>query len=297
MKIKSVRGSVTDVKNREMTLKTPAKINLALDVTGKLENGYHSILSVFQTVGLYDEVSVELTDSCKQVICEVPEEFRISDTVPDGEKNIAYRTAEKFIEENGLETGFRIRIKKGIPSQAGMGGGSTDAAAVIKCLEDLTGKTLSNPEKIGADVPFFLTGGTALVEGIGERVTPIADYSGKIFVIAKGREGVSTAEAYKNIDGLENPPHPDIAGLVRAISENPDKAYNYFDNIFEQAVSLKEVGDIKNIMSGYTLSACMTGSGSAVFGLCETREQAEKCVSVLKERGYFAVTCLSVGRS
>ena len=204
-----------------MRVKTAAKINLALDVTGKLPNGYHDLESVFQTVGLYDEVEVELTNSGIELSCDVPDEFASSDPIPCDERNIAYKAAKFFFEQNGMDCGCRIHIKKGIPSQAGMGGGSTDAAAVLYCLGRMTGKTISNSEKLGADVPFFLTGGTAYVEGIGEKITPIADYSGRILVIAKGKEGVSTAEAYRNIDSLTAPAHPETHKLAEAINCNP----------------------------------------------------------------------------
>ena len=158
-----------------MRVKTAAKVNLALDVTGKLPNGYHTIESVFQTVGLYDEVDIELTKSGIELSCEVPEMFASSDPIPCDERNIDYKAAKLVLEENGMDCGCRIHIKKGIPSQAGMGGGSTDAAAVLYCLGRMTGKSVSAPEKLGADVPFFLTGGTAYVEGIGEIITPIAE--------------------------------------------------------------------------------------------------------------------------
>ena len=145
-----------------MRIKAAAKINLALDVTGVLPNGYHSIESVFQTVGIYDEVEVELDDSGIITLnCEQPEAFMAADKIPCDERNIAYKAADKFLRDNSLNCGCRIHIKKGIPSQAGMGGGSTDAAAVLYCLQKLTGKSISAPEKLGADVPFFLTGGTA----------------------------------------------------------------------------------------------------------------------------------------
>ncbi len=200
-----------------MRIKAAAKINLALDVTGVLPNGYHSIESVFQTVGIYDEVEVELDDSGIITLnCEQPEAFMAADKIPCDERNIAYKAADKFLRDNSLNCGCRIHIKKGIPPQAGMGGGSTDAAAVLYCLQKLTGKSISAPEKLGADVPFFLTGGTAYVEGIGEKIVPIADFSGKILVIAKGAEGVSTAVAYRAIDMLENPPHPQ----TRELAEN-----------------------------------------------------------------------------
>lgn len=277
-----------------MRVKAAAKINLALDVTGKLPNGYHTIESVFQTVGLYDEISVELTEGDIILTCEVPEKFAESDEIPCDERNIAYKTARKFLDENELKNGCRIHIKKGIPSQAGMGGGSTDAAAVIYCLSQLTGKSFSAPEKIGADVPFFLTGGTAYVEGIGEKITPIADFSGKILVIAKGKEGVSTVEAYNAVDALENPNHPDVQGLVKAISDGSDVC-GYIGNLFESAIKLDEVEDIKKKMTAHGASAaCMTGSGSAVFGIFDTAEKAKKCKDSLKSTGYFAEVCETV---
>ncbi|SEH68883.1 4-diphosphocytidyl-2-C-methyl-D-erythritol kinase [Ruminococcus flavefaciens] len=281
-----------------MRVKTAAKVNLALDVTGKLPNGYHAIESVFQTVGIYDEVTVELTESGIELSCDVPERFASSDPIPCDERNIAYKAARFFFEQNGMDCGCRIHIKKGIPSQAGMGGGSTDAAAVLFCLGKLTGKSVKASEKLGADVPFFLMGGTVYVEGIGEKLTPISDYSGRILVIAKGKEGVSTAEAYGNIDSLEAPQHPDAKKLAEAIEKAPEKAYEWFGNLFEQAVQLEEVDDIKSVMlDNNALSAVMTGSGSAVFGLFDSEEQAEICAEKLESAGYFSAVCKTVSES
>lgn len=286
-------------------LKTAAKINLALDVTGRLENGYHTIVSVFQTVGLYDEITVE-TD-CNDGItlsCTVPDKFAVSDEIPCDERNIAFKAARLFFAETDLDEKCTIHITKGIPSQAGMGGGSTDAAAVLYALNLLCGTELSREklsqigQKLGADVPFFFTGGTAFVSGIGEEITPIADYSGKILVIAKGREGVSTVEAYRNIDSLENPLHPDTKALVRAIESSDSKAYLYFGNLFEQAVHLEEVNSIKEIMNDSgALSAVMTGSGSAVFGLFNDNQTASECAETLLEKGFFAEVCCTVAES
>ena len=228
----------------------------------------------------------------------MPESFASSDPIPCDERNIAYKAAKQFFEENGMSFGCRIHIKKGIPSQAGMGGGSTDAAAVLFCLGRLTGKSINVPEKLGADVPFFFTGGTAYVEGIGERITPIADYSGRILVIAKGREGVSTAEAYRNIDSLEAPVHPDAKKLAETIEEAPNEAYEWFGNLFEQAVQLAEIDDIKSVMTGKgALSAVMTGSGSAVFGLFDDEEKAAVCAEELERAGYFSAVCKTVPES
>ena len=282
-----------------MKVKTAAKVNLALDVVGRLNHGYHAIESVFQTVGIYDEVTVELIDDIKiEVSCDVPEMFASSDPIPCDEHNIAYKAAYYFLNRNGVGKGCRIHIKKGIPSQAGMGGGSTDAAAVLYCLHKLIGKDIPPADSVGADVPFFLTGGTTYVSGIGESIEPIADYSGRILVIAKGMEGVSTGEAYARIDKLENPKHPDTDALVEAINNAPDEAYKYFGNLFEEAVDLREVDDIKASMTACgALSAVMTGSGSAVFGLFETRDTAEKCAENLAASGYFAQVCETVSSS
>ncbi len=282
-----------------MKIKTAAKINLTLDVTGKLPNGYHSIESVFQTVGLYDEIAVEITDSGEiELTCEVPEKFSDSDTIPCDERNIAYKAARKFFDENHMNCGCRIHIKKGIPSQAGMGGGSTDAAAVLHCLNKLTGNTFSAPEKLGADVPFFLIGGTAYVEGIGEKIKPAPDYSGKILVIAKGAEGVSTAEAYGRIDALENPVHPDNKAFLSALKNSPEEAPKFIGNLFEEAIGLKEVKCIKSTMLSHGASgAAMTGSGSSVFGIFSNRESAEKCSAFLESEGYFSCVCETVSKS
>ncbi|MDE5770578.1 MAG: 4-(cytidine 5'-diphospho)-2-C-methyl-D-erythritol kinase [Ruminococcus sp.] len=281
-----------------MKIKSAAKINLALDVTGRLENGYHSIESVFQTVSIYDEITVELAESGIAVSCEVPESFAQSDPIPCDERNIAYKAARKFFDDNNLDIGCRIHIKKGIPSQAGMGGGSSDAAAVLYCLSRMTGKEIICPEKLGADVPFFLTGGTAYVSGIGEKITPVPDYSGRIFVIAKGRQGVSTAEAYRKIDSLVHHVHPQVNKLVEAIENSSENAYKYFGNLFEDAIQLDEVNTIKSVMLECNArSAVMTGSGSAVFGLFSDYNLSEICTEKLIRKGFYAEICQSVNKS
>ncbi len=285
-------------------IKTAAKINLALDVTGKLPNGYHTIESVFQTVGLYDEITVKLTENDIKISCTVPERFAESDEIPCDERNIAYKAAKLFLEETGCQHGCSIIIKKGIPSQAGMGGGSTDAAAVLYCLNRLTGspftseKLASLGQKLGADVPFFFTGGTAYVSGIGEKIAQIMSYAGKVLIIAKGTEGVSTAEAYRNIDALMNPVHPQTNLLVQAIETERSDAHNYFGNLFEAAVNLNEVKDIKaEMIACGALSSIMTGSGSAVFGLFSDENTADKCAEILTQKGYFAQVCHTVDKS
>lgn len=287
-----------------LTLKNAAKINLVLDVTGRRDDGYHTIKSVFQTVGIYDEITVSLTTKDITVSCELPESFRASDDIPCDERNIAYRAARLFFEESGISCGCSISIKKGIPSQAGMGGGSSDAAAVLYALNRLTEAEIPAEAlarlgaRLGADVPFFLTGGTAYVSGIGEKITPIADFSGRILVIAKGSDGVSTAEAYRNIDSLTAPEHPDADALVRAISSGDEDACKYFGNLFEQAVHLESVNRIREIMTAAgALAAVMTGSGSAVFGCFNNLTAAENCAAELSDSGFFAKVCRTVRNS
>lgn len=281
-----------------MKIKTAAKINLALDVIDRLENGYHLIESVFQIVGMYDEITVDLAESGISVSCELPEEFAKADPIPCDERNIAYKAAKLFFETANIAPGCNIHIKKGIPSQAGMGGGSTDAAAVLYCLNTITGEPFIYEDlavmgkKLGADVPFFFTGGTAYVGGIGEEITPLPEYSDRILVIAKGEQGVSTGEAYARIDALTSPVHPETRKLADALKNSPETAPQFFGNLFEQAVPLPEVGEICGIMEASGAhSPCMTGSGSAVFGLFTDEQQAEKCAGKLREKGFFAQVC------
>lgn len=285
----------------EMTIKNAAKINLALDVTGVLPNGYHSIESVFQTVGIYDEITISLTDSGISVSCDVPDKLSASDKIPCDERNIAYKAANLFFEEAQLDCGCSIHILKNIPSQAGMGGGSSDGAAVLFMLNKLTDSGFSVEKlaeigvKLGADVPFFLTGGTAYVSGIGEKISPISDYSGRHLVIAKGIGGVSTAEAYRNIDSLVNPFHPKVHELINAINLNSENEYLLFGNIFESAVKLDSIREIKSIMNKFgALSSVMTGSGSAIFGLFNNADSAEKCSDFLRVNDFYAKSCLTV---
>lgn len=287
-----------------LTVKNAAKINLVLDVTGRREDGYHTIKSVFQTVGVYDEITVSLTEKDITVSCELPEIFRTSDDIPCDERNIAFKAAQLFFSETGADCGCSIHIRKGIPSQAGMGGGSSDAAAVLYILNKLTKAGLTDEKlaqlgaRLGADVPFFFTAGTAFVGGIGEVIAPIADFSGRILVIAKGSDGVSTAEAYRNIDALSAPQHPDADALVKAIASGDENAHIYFGNLFEQAVQLESVSDIKKIMTASgALSAVMTGSGSAVFGMFSDSDTAEKCAEKLISCGYYAQPCKTVRES
>lgn len=279
----------------KLTVNTSAKINLCLDITGKLPNGYHTLESIFQTVGIYDTVSLEITDG-NNIFLECSDSG-----IPCDSKNIAYKAVLLFKEMSGLEFGCKINIIKNIPSQAGMGGGSSDGACVFFILNKLL-KTnysfndmLPYASRLGADVPFFLMGGTAFAENIGDKLTKINDFSDKIILIAKGKDGISTPQAYKNIDMLENPVHPETAKLLDAINSGRNDAYKYYGNIFEQADNPETVYAIKSVMTeNNALNSIMTGSGSAVFGQFENMDCALKCRDILKNQGFYSEVCKTV---
>ncbi len=276
------------------TINTPAKINLALDVTGKRADGYHLLETVFQSISIYDTLEIELINTCNiELSCSVPE-------IPCNEKNLIWKAAAAVMAETGTDKGFKIHLEKRIPSEAGMGGGSSDAAATLKGCNELLGAPLSFERlceigaKLGADIPFFLYGGTAYAEGIGERLIKLPSVPKLTLVAAKGASGISTPEAYKRIDTLTSLVHPDAKGLKRAIEERVSfhEMISFCGNIFEEVTDLSDVDNIRRTMVDMgAVFACMSGSGAAVFGVFEDIKKAENCKSALSERYPFAVVC------
>lgn len=278
----------------------PAKINLGLDVVGICADGYHLLETVFQTVSIYDRVTVTLTKNTEISL------YCTDAAVPCDEKNIAWKAAAKFCEAAGVSVGVHIDLEKHIPMQAGMGGGSSDAAAVLLALQELMEKPLSEKQlcqiavKLGADVPFFLYGGTAYATGIGEELEQLPPFSGKHLVIAKGTAGVSTMEAYREIDSLQNPKHPPVRQLRNALKLGADTAEiaPLCGNLFEDAVQLPEVAEIRRIMLEHgALCSVMTGSGAAVFGLFDGQETAEQVCEILRKKVAFAEVCQTLEES
>ncbi len=277
-----------------ITVQTPAKINLLLDVKGKREDDYHLISSVFQAVDICDTLTVSRREGQK-ITLSSSNRF-----LPCSPKNIAYQAADALLKATNTTCGLHIHIEKHIPSQAGMGGGSSDGAAVLVALNQLLGlglhpKALCNiGARIGADIPFFLLGGTVLVEGIGEKLTPLHALPPMPLVIAKGKAGVSTPEAYRKIDALKHPRHPDTEAMLQAVDrQNLPALADACGNLFEQAIQLEEVDSIRSIMlqTGASCSV-MTGSGSAVFGLCTSQSVAQACCNALHAAAIpYAVTC------
>ncbi len=278
-----------------ITLKAPAKINLSLDVTGKKENGYHTIESIFQTVSIFDIVSVSKRSSGINIICS-------KEGVPCDKSNIAYKAAELFFSYTGINSGAEIKLEKHIPSQAGLGGGSSDGASVLIGLDKIFETSLKQETlcmlggKISADTAFFTLGGTAYVTGIGEILEVLPQIPETHFVIAKGDSGVSTPEAYGKIDQLENPVHPEVQKLKQAILNGRfTESCELCGNLFEQVTDLSDVCHIKNEMKEMgALSAVMSGSGSSVFGIFETENQALVCTDKLGEKYEFSQYCKSI---
>ena len=253
----------------------PAKLNISLEVFGIRPDGYHEIRSVMVPVSLYDEVTVEAIPEGIFVECDAPD-------VPTDEANTCHRAASLFREGPGLPGGVRIRIKKGIPSQAGLGGGSSDAAATLKGLCSVTGRVppqadlLAMAARVGADVPFFTLGSAALVEGFGEIVTPIPWKVPFHAVIVLPAFGLSTREGYERLrrGPMEAPPKGgipsfrDLSGLAAIVRNDFEEAW---------APVRPEIGRIKGeLLAAGALAAGLSGSGSAVFGLFASGEGASE---------------------
>ncbi|WP_294401127.1 4-(cytidine 5'-diphospho)-2-C-methyl-D-erythritol kinase [uncultured Ruminococcus sp.] len=282
---------------KSVTRTAPAKINLGLDVVGTRADGYHLLETVFQAVSIADTVTVSLVEQPGIALtCDHP-------AVPCTPKNIAWKAAQRFLEAAKITAGVQIHIAKRIPMEAGMGGGSTDGAAVLLALQELTQQALSEETlfsiavSLGADVPFFLLGGTAYAAGIGEVLEPLPPFSAAHLVIAKGTAGVSTAAAYQEIDALEQPAHPPVQQLRQALEHGAGAAEiaPLCGNLFESAVHLDEVSEIrKSMLENGAYCSVMTGSGAAVFGLFPDADTAEQACAQLKKRAAFAEVCHTI---
>lgn len=278
------------------TKKAYAKINLTLDLTGVLPNGYHPIFTLMQTVSLCDRVAVEINDSG---IIEIESDDK---NMPLDMSNTAYKAAALFLEKiSKSATGVKIRIDKNIPSQAGLAGGSADAAAVLTLLNEHFSYPLSEKEllgialKVGADVPFCVKGKTQLCQNIGEVMSELPAFSAFV-VIAKPEEGVSTKDAFSRFDTSENIVHPNNDNfLFYAARGEYKKALENAFNIFEELSDVKQGEYIKETMKKHgAYYASMSGSGSAFFGLFDSREAAEKCEKELRANVYFTCVCETV---
>ena len=275
-----------------VTVLTPAKINLTLDIVGTRADGYHLLESVFQSVGIYDTVTARKRWRKGIVLkadqCHCPTE-----------KNTAYKAAAAFLQYTGVNKGVHLSLSKSIPQQAGMGGGSADAAGVLVALNTLfkTGLTTAQLCEIGltvgADVPFCVMGGTAYVTGIGEGLQPLPALPDCAIVVAQPAEGISTKEAYAAVDKADILARPDNDAAIAALQAGDLQGVcAQAINVFESATELAGVKDIRRRMEQYNpLCSQMTGSGSCVFAIFDNDEAAEACVEDLKKDYPTAFIC------
>lgn len=263
---------------KQITVEAPAKINLALDIEGVDQRGYHLMRMMMQAVSLCDTVLLEQAEEGIQLFCSDP-------SLPCDQGNIAFRCAQLFFEHTGILGGVKISIQKEIPQQAGLGGGSADGAAVLEGLNWLYDTGLSLEElcsigvKVGADIPFCLLGGTARAEGIGEKLTPVASLPDCCIVIAKPKEGISTKEAFAAFDRQGLAPVLDLEEMERHLENQDLKGVcSGLYNVLERVCPLESVAQIEQMMlASGALGARMTGSGSAVFGIFEDFSLALAC--------------------
>lgn len=265
-----------------------AKINLTLDVLGKREDGYHDIKSVMQTLSIRDDIEIDVGTGKPWVVkCDKEE-------IPTDSRNLVWKAAEVYSQVSGKDLGgIEIRITKRIPSQAGMGGGSADAAAVLRALNRHFGDPFSIyalaeiGAQVGSDVPFCVIGGTAMVEGRGERIRKLPDMPDCVVVVCKPDFSVSTPELYQKLDSCATPMHPDNKAMERALQEGDIGAVaNQIYNVFDPVVTADhlELNYIKSIMNSYgSLGQQMTGSGSAVYAIMPSFEYAAVVCNMLHE--------------
>lgn len=270
-------------------LKARAKINLGLDVIGRRENGYHDVRMVMQTVGLYDRI----------IMTKIPEEdIRIKTNIgflPVNENNLVYKAIMLMKNKYNLKGGIEVDLNKFIPVAAGMAGGSSDAASALFGMNRLYELNLPMKElmnmgvEIGADVPYCIMRGTALAEGIGEKLTRLPDMPFCHILIAKPPVNVSTKLVYENLDSTEIKSHPDIDGIIEAIKlKDVALVASRMGNVLESVtVPLYPVIDSikKDMMEHGAINAMMSGSGPTVFGIFPDEQSMVSCQQFLRQKG------------
>lgn len=278
----------------KLTLSAPAKINLTLGITGLREDGYHLLESIMQTVSLADTISFEKIPSGILLSCN-------KSHIPTDERNLCCKAAKKYLDSAGISGGIKMDLVKCIPDGAGMGGGSSDAAQVLKAMQVLYPAEVDLFQiaaSLGADVPFFLKGGTMLCSGIGEVLEPVSlpQKESLFCVVTKPDEGLSTPAVYKLYDqsgAAFSKPLPRET-RTRLESGDPKALFAALYNDLElPAISqLPEIAIRKELLLSLGADAAMmTGSGSAVFGLFREEEKARACEKAIREKGLEAYFC------
>lgn len=273
----------------ELNLKALAKINIGLDVLRRREDGYHEVKMIMQTIHLFDRLHIQKTKEPGIVISSNLY------YLPVNENNLIYKSAKLLMDEFGIQEGVKVNLEKHIPVAAGMAGGSTDAAATLYGLNKMFDLELSMEQlkergvQIGADVPYCLMRGTALAEGIGEKLTALPPMPKCPVLVAKPGVSVSTKFVYENLRLNEDITHPDIDRLIEDIrSRNLKQTAWDMGNILETVTveHYPEIAKLKRIMveSG-ALNALMSGSGPTVFGLFEDEKTAKRAYKAVRKSG------------
>ena len=269
-----------------MKVKAHAKINLGLDIVSKREDGYHELNTLFCELKLHDEIEVDITEKAGITLtCS-------DSSLSCEEDNLAYRAADILLERYMPDGGVKIHINKNIPMGAGLGGGSSDAAAVLKAVNSLFGLNIDNDElrkigaKLGADVPFFIEGKMAHAKGIGEKLSHFDGCELPPMLIIKPNISIPTGWAYKTVDECRDVFHPDIDKLIEAVNSGDYIGIcRYAGNTFENAIleQFPVIEKIKSRSKELGAGTCvMTGSGSALFAIFKDDKSVLNAMEILK---------------
>lgn len=270
-----------------MRLRALAKINLGLDILRKREDGYHEVRMIMQTIQMYDVLEIRRVKK-PGISLSVNYPY-----IPNDERNLVYKAAKLLMDEFQVKSGVDIRLEKFIPVAAGMAGGSSDAAAALVGINRLFKLGLSEKDlmdravNIGADVPYCVMRGTALAEGIGEKLTRITPVPDCFVLIGKPGINVSTKAAYESLQLDKITTHPDIDGMIKDIEcGNLLAMTEKMGNVFEPGIIGKYpvIGEIKELMEAHgALKAMMSGSGPTVFGIFDDRKKMEAAAAAIRE--------------
>ncbi|MBE5945116.1 MAG: 4-(cytidine 5'-diphospho)-2-C-methyl-D-erythritol kinase [Lachnospiraceae bacterium] len=285
---------------KTITKKAYAKVNLALDVLRKREDGYHEVKMIMQNLDLYDELVFTVYENEQTGYCSQNNTRKITlsankENIPTDGRNLIYKAIELMFDEFGIEATVDVALTKNIPVEAGMAGGSTDCAATLHAINELfslgadTKRLMELGVKLGADVPYCVLGKTALSEGIGEILTPVTGLRDCYVLVVKPPISVSTAMVYTNLRANELTEHPDVDGMIVALDEGDlEGVASRMENVLE-TVTVKlhpEIEEIKNIMKNKgAINALMSGSGPTVFGLYKDETTAKNAGEYIRERG------------
>lgn len=284
---------------KTVTIKAPAKVNLTLDVTGKRPNGYHDLKMIMQTISVFDEIKLSLTEEEK---IDLHMNKELPDKIP-AEKNLVYKAAALMKEKFDIKGGFDIELQKSIPAAAGLAGGSSDCAATLIAINEVCELGLTTQElcdigvKLGADVPFCIRKGTMLSEGIGEILTPLTPFKDVWVVLVKPDISVSTAYVYTHLDLPNLKYHPDTEKAIECIGNGDISGLsNVLSNVLE-TVTVPEypvLTEIKEfLVQNGAAGSLMSGSGPTVFGIFKNKEDARRAYDKANEKyiGYDVLIC------